>query len=135
MSPARELDALVAEKVLGMHVERIRPAWYHGGQEVLCFYQPLGTLMEYSLDADACNAMMFRNGVDERDGIAPPLPFYTGDIAAAWEVVAHMLGNSDQAAYLRFMGLWQQSGVAAPAEIAAERICRAALAAVAIPAP
>src|SRR5713226_5622656 len=96
MTSTRELDALVAEKVLGMHVERLRPAWYHGGQtEVLCFYRPLSPLMVYSLDADACNAMMFRNGVDESDGFAPPLPFYSDNIAAAWTVVEEL--NSEWA--------------------------------------
>lgn len=87
----RALDALVAEKVLGYHVERITPEW--AGREVTLFFRPGNPLVEYSMDGRSDNACMYRNGVDDKDGIAPPLPIYSEDIAAAWEVVEHLKSN------------------------------------------
>lgn len=81
----RELDILVAEKVLGMRIERIQTKWYN--HDILCFYEPSCDLMVYSYDENACNAMMYRNGVDERDGVAQPLPHYSLEMETAWEVV------------------------------------------------
>jgi hypothetical protein len=51
-----ELDAAIAEHVLGFHVERVTPDWYRG-REVLLFFSPGETLVSYSADANACNAM------------------------------------------------------------------------------
>ena len=81
----RALDAEVAETALGFRVERIRPAWY--GREVLCFYRPGSPEMAYSYDDNACNAMMFRNGVDDSAGYALPLPRYHDDTAEAFTVL------------------------------------------------
>jgi len=85
MEAGRELDARIAEHVLGMTVRRVTPDW-NRGREVTLFYLPGAALIEYSLDA-ALDAIMFRNGVDASDGMAQPLPAYSEDIAAAWEVV------------------------------------------------
>jgi hypothetical protein len=81
-----ELDAAIAEHVLGFHVERVTPDWYRG-REVLLFFSPGETLVSYSADANACNAMMYCNGRDASDGTAPPLPAFSTDMAAAWRVV------------------------------------------------
>ena len=83
----REIDKKIAEKVFGLEVRRIKPDWYR--YEVLCFYEPGYPLMVYSFDQNGCNARMYRNGIDERDGIASTLPFWSQDIADAWEVVEH----------------------------------------------
>lgn len=88
MVDPRELDPLIAEKVLGMHVERIKPDWYP--LEVMCFYREGSPLIVWSFDAASCNAMMFRNGVDASDGTAEPLPQFSDDIADAWRVVEYM---------------------------------------------
>lgn len=89
----REKDAVVAEKVMGFRVVTIKPKWYR--LPVQCFYEEDSPLIAYSLDANACNAMMYRNGEDDRDGTAPPLPHYTSD--ESWddlrEVVDGVMGS------------------------------------------
>lgn len=81
----RELDIAIAERVLGMRVERVTPSWY--GREVILFYHPDDPLIVYSYDTNACNAMMYRNGVDNTNGIAPPLPNYSQELELAWSEV------------------------------------------------
>lgn len=93
MEAGRELDELVAEQVMGLRVERIKPDWYP--VEVALFFRPGNPLVEYSLDERSCNARMFRNGVDEKDGTAPPLPFYSEEIEHAWEVMEKLRESGD----------------------------------------
>jgi hypothetical protein len=66
---------LIAEKVFGYQVEVVKPEWYKF--EVYLFKDVERDCYLYSLDENACNAMMYRNGVDARDGTLPPLPFYS----------------------------------------------------------
>lgn len=84
----REMDEAIAEHVMGWRVERITPEWY--GTEVVLFYETDYPLISYSSDARSCNACMYRNGKDDTDGIAPPLPSFSDDIAAAWLVAEAM---------------------------------------------
>lgn len=52
------------------------PNWYH--LPVLAFYDPENPpLMVFSFDANACNAMMYRNGKNEDAWYADPLPFFS----------------------------------------------------------
>jgi hypothetical protein len=69
-----------------MHVERKKPDWYP--LEVVLFFWPGEPLVGYSYDKNACNACIWRNGVNEKDGVAPPLPRYSSELGPAWEVVA-----------------------------------------------
>ena len=135
----RELDVLVAEKALGMRVERIRTNWYH--HEILCFFEPGCDLMVYSYDENACNAMMYRNGVDESAGVAAPLPYYSGEIEAAWEIVdalglmvcPSLTGNWGAGRFKGTMGLgdgakrYCEPGTWAESDTAPRAICLAAL--------
>jgi len=59
------------------------------------------------------------------------LPPYSSNIAQAWQVVEKMLDHPDQRVYLAFVNAWGQQGYVAPGPLAAERICRAALEALA----
>jgi hypothetical protein len=123
---SRDLDVAVAERVLGMHVERIKPAWYP--LEVTLFYWPNDPLITYSYDANACNAMMYRNGKDDTAGTAPPLPRYSGDLSAAWEVIAAMKRHPTWSQFdtaLVAANVWRLDS-----EEAATAICEVALKAV-----
>lgn len=90
----REKDAVVAEKVMGYRVIVIEPEWYR--LPVKCFYEDGCSLIQYTYDANACNAMMYRNGKDDSDGTAPPLPHYTSD--ESWddlrEVAEKVMGDA-----------------------------------------
>lgn len=127
MNEITALNLAVAEKVLGYRVVKAKPAWYPF--EVWCFYAPGDTTeewMAYSWDQNACNAMMFRNGKDDKAGTAPPLPGYVFDISAAWNVVAEIRERGLLEAFKAHLGdVWASSE-----EDAAVAICRAALAAV-----
>jgi hypothetical protein len=150
MNAGRELDALVAEKVMGWRVERLRPEWY-GGTEVLLFYEPGHALASYSYDERSCNACMYRNGADRTDGIAPPLPYFSCEIADAWAVVEKMRADGfvyeitdvphhPARQWAGFAHRWAAQSVGphdaleyagnATGDTVAEAICRAALAAV-----
>lgn len=151
VNAGRDLDTLVAEHVFGMTVKHLRPDWYHGGQsEVVCFYAPnYPDLIAYSWDANACNAMMCRNGRDPNDGTAPPLPFYSVELEPAWDVVEQMradnetwfrlearpAGEPPEFAGLEWMAVFtrQRRPVYASAPSAPEAICRAALKVIALP--
>jgi hypothetical protein len=131
----RDLDIAVARYVIGMHVERITPAWY--GREVTLFFRPGNPLVEYSYDEHSCNAMMFRNGVDPSDGTARPLPLYSEEMDDAWSL-RHWL--AERGVWLTLQSDWHmrqwnaaihrksefvaQSGFVDDAPLA---ICRAAL--------
>ena len=89
-----DLRLQVAEHVVGLHVERVKPDWYE--REVFCFYDPaFPQLVAYSWDANACNAMMFCNGKDASAGYAPPLPSYESEDSggAEYEVINAMIGR------------------------------------------
>lgn len=135
LQAGRELDALIAEKVFGMVVRRIKPDWYP--YEVTLFFHPAyPDEIVYSCDENASNAMMYRNGKDASDGAAPVLPNYSDDIASAWEVVEKMAQSYDF--YLRFVSAWTAEFItigggeidSADSETAPEAICLAALRAI-----
>jgi hypothetical protein len=54
-------------------------------------------------------------------------PAYSRDIAAAWQVVEHMLGINDQTQYLAFINELVRQGPIARAHVICPRICRCAL--------
>lgn len=129
----RELDALIAERVMGYTRETRKVDWYP--VEISVFYKDPSWL-EYSYDERSCNAMMFRNGVDASDGHAAVLPYYSASIESAWSVVEKMAGDwpdftlrhieEDQPEdgwYARFRST-QRPGYG---QTAPEAICRAAL--------
>jgi hypothetical protein len=102
-----EMDAEVARRVFGVN------AWtesdFHGPHQ----------------DAHTDQSEMFPTGW---------LPRFSDSITAAWLVVEKMLSDrTDQETYLRFVQVWYYDGAAAPGPVAAERICRAALAALEAP--
>ncbi len=70
MSPGRELDAVVAEKVMGLSV------------------RPIEVIGASGVHADVGTVDLPRRMPDGRMGVhAAPLPAYSTEIAAAWEVV------------------------------------------------
>lgn len=70
MKPGRELDALVAEKVMG---------WLKGKRTYISPYGP-----EHNYD--------FEQWINE-DEIEKELPAYSTNILAAWEVIEHLKDN------------------------------------------
>jgi len=87
--PDRELDALVSEKVMGLHI--YSHTWP-------CGYEPeCGCYEAASIGASREYAWHNENGpvfIDQDcDGDIPwlePVPFYSTDIATAWQVVEKM---------------------------------------------
>ena len=117
----RQLDIMIAEHVLGYVTRRIKPSWYK--YEVILFFEKDHPLVIYSFDENSCNAMMYANGVDEKDGTAQALPFYSTEIQDAWEVCVAMQGDYYFGTGLE--GLYSYSS-----EDAAREICVEALKAV-----
>lgn len=113
MKPGRELDALIAEKVMGL--KNIRLA-NDGRSDYLCYGKPDSIFLEGKI-----------------------VPAYSTDISAAWLVVEKMQDN-DWAFILDnmedFIGNWQahfekdKSGWSADSESAPHAICLAALKAI-----
>lgn len=91
LEAGRELDALAAEYIFDLRVDVIKPDWYD--REVMLFISHESGLVVYSYDSNGCNAMMYRNRLNEVDGVADPLPYFSEDIAAAWEVVERLLSD------------------------------------------
>ena len=93
--PLREVDCLLAQHVLNYEMQIVNPDWYP--HEVRCFIwrDSKSPLMAYSYDQNACNASMFANGKDEKDGYAQPLPRWSGEDSEGyeWEVVNAMLSR------------------------------------------
>lgn len=85
---ARPLDHLIAVHVFGLEAQTVQPTWYK--LPVTLYRYPGDSIWTYSYDDDACNACMHRNGVDDRDGTARPLPFWANEMEYAWEVVEQM---------------------------------------------
>ena len=79
MEAGREMDALVAEKVMGWKWDASNPL-----QHLL--FGPDG----------AIGAVIFYDGRANDGGIVQPLdcPYYSTDIATAWEVVERILDNA-----------------------------------------
>lgn len=112
-----DLNITVAEEVLGLRVVRTIPAGFR--REVILFYRPSDkSLIAYSCDTDACNAMMFRNGKDDGDGFAPPHPNYATDLEVAWTQVLPEIADLEQLGNLAIYSAPQ----------AARRICEVAIA-------
>jgi hypothetical protein len=84
----RELDVEVARDVLGCRVETIKPSWYP--YEVVLFFRADSPMIEYAWDINSCNALMHRNGVDDKDGTAPVLPSFSEEWEHAGIVIRHM---------------------------------------------
>lgn len=127
-TPDRVIDCAIAEHVLGFHVENIGRPILHGypyKADVLLFFAVGHPHVVYSYDDNSCNAMMYRNGVDDTDGTAPSLPSYCNELNEAWEIVAHMQTDPQFAnfySYIMGPGFWQLDSAAA-----ARAICLAAL--------
>lgn len=134
---SRQLDCDIAQNVLDYHAEWVKPSWY--AFPVLCFYRKGSPLIKYSYDENGCNAMMFRNGVDDSAGTAPPLPQYSENIEDAWEVVEKFHADDKQfVLWAVGKGRWvaqvmDEAGTGpiadCDADTAPEAICLAALAA------
>jgi hypothetical protein len=97
LKPGPELDALVAEQVMG---------WKH-------FPKPFGYPGTWE-----------RPDGSTEYGLLPP--HYSTDIKSAWEIVEKMLSTGDQTLYLAFVR-YLADGLVAPEHIACLRLCRAAL--------
>lgn len=85
---SREIDSLVATEIMGLTKKTIQPDWYP--HPVDLFFHPDGGFVVYSYDENACNAMMHRNGKDDSDGTAPPLPSFSTDVEYLGELLLSM---------------------------------------------
>ncbi len=78
----RWVDIAIAEHLLGLKVERkavrTTPGDHLYGYEVTFFIEPddspAAGMVRWTYDDGACNFIAWRNGRDESDGNAPPLP-------------------------------------------------------------
>lgn len=78
MNESRELDCLVAEKILGYRVQITKPDWYD--REVWLFFDDeFPGIIRYTWDSNACNARMNMDQKDPKKGAADPLPFYSSE--------------------------------------------------------
>ncbi len=116
MKPGRELDALIAEKILGCHPQRLKSDIRPGDDDFEC----------------SCCDLYFKHS----DHLEPSrLKAYSTDIAAAWEVVGevrkrgfevYILGNPEYPWQCRIWNGDQDMGLKR-AETPALAICLAAL--------
>ncbi|HKX33530.1 MAG TPA: hypothetical protein VJ302_37980 [Blastocatellia bacterium] len=74
---APEIDLLILEAVFDYQIHRIRPSWYL--YEVVLAINKQTGLIDYSYDENNCNARVYRNGIDESEGIAESIPRYSLD--------------------------------------------------------
>ena len=82
------INVRVAEKVFGLHVESVVKKDMGGNNiEVLLFFAPGRRFVEYSFDLNSCNWMMYRNGVDDKNGTAEPLPQYDDDLNWSFDML------------------------------------------------
>jgi hypothetical protein len=79
MTPGRELDALVAERVMGWRWLPVRFVW---DDEPLVYLLPPGGITE---DVNSTTS-----GAWDENRVWHSMPCYSTDIAAAWEVVEKM---------------------------------------------
>jgi hypothetical protein len=87
ISPGRKLDILIAHALFGYQMRLPNTPWYP--VQIIVFYADDGTMM-YSFDQRSCNAMMFKNGVDDRDGTVPALPMWCEDLTHTDTILAEM---------------------------------------------
>jgi hypothetical protein len=86
MKPGRELDALVAEKVFGWTYWRSKHGhWIIDTPDGRHFEPLFGKVRNY--DPETSERLPDPNWWD---GLSDELPYYSTDIAAAWEVVARL---------------------------------------------
>jgi hypothetical protein len=113
MPAGREMDALVAEKVLGWQWQQFKD------------YERL-----YILDSEMRRYGAMRQGGETE--YTSNLREYSKDMGAAWEVVDQMLFQSHQGIYLRFKNhlAYLTGNQLFPSWVTSVRICRAALLAV-----
>lgn len=115
MEPGRELDALVAEKVMGLRVE-----W---GQDTPCpDCDEVGRYCGGRAWCSPCRAWYYSAYKD-----------YSTDIAAAWEVVERLVAGGERHFVVEKAGAWLvrfREGDWLPGETAPHAICLAALRAV-----
>ena len=120
MPTGRELDALVAEKVMGLERREWKP-----------YAAPEGW---FPKDAPSCNWRDENDRFHDPEGYESHLPLYSFDIAAAWEVVgssACEYGHKFSLEYEHDVWYACVSGMyEAQADTAPLAICRAALKAV-----
>lgn len=123
-----ELDVAAARRLY--HVEKLHPAWCDW--DVLGFFQVGWPHMIYSWDDHACEAIMYANGIDGTDGAAKPLPFFSTDMGACWEVIReiHERGGTlitSSSAKLAMASITppEGEGVVANTETLTEAICTA----------
>jgi len=119
MKPGRELDALVAEKVMG---------WVE--------FSPIDPTIDFGVHGK----YRWNYAKDPKDGKQKPIPWYSEDIAAAWEVVEKMLerggceigcyGSKNGAKWFEVNVITMNGEVTVTAQTPAEAICKAALLAV-----
>lgn len=86
----RWVDVAIAEYLLGLKVERRRPKTSADRlypYEVTFFMEPDSGLVQWTYDDNACNFMAYRNGRDESDGIAKPLPLFVSGLSDSSEVL------------------------------------------------
>jgi hypothetical protein len=90
MKPGRELDALVAEKVMGWSRKTITVAkQYHGQNE----WDPPQTV-SWGSDAIVQGNKVYTFDRDDQPTNAEEMPKYSTDIAAAWEVAEKLHKDS-----------------------------------------
>lgn len=88
MKPGRELDALIAEKVMGYKVFR----W---GDSDSLFVAPNKAAFDY-----ACNGDTLTCYVDSERGFCFTMSNYSTKIEDAWQVIEHLITNSSWEFYL-----------------------------------
>lgn len=120
MNAGRELDALVAEKVMGLTPKPVTVIDGRGTRS------DIGTTRDYTLP----------DGRPARE--AKQIPAYSTDIAAAWTIVDTLRDSKDDVLRVRFsheIGLVFAWAERYRAEHVAAAICRAALAAKGVEVP
>lgn len=90
-SAIEQLNLFIAEHVIGLRVVVVQPSWYD--RPVFTFFETGYPLMVYAWDTNACNAQMFRNGVDASDGHTECLPNWVGEETEGyeWAIVSAMI--------------------------------------------
>src|SRR5712671_2186430 len=91
--PIREIDCLLAQHVLNYEMRIVKPDWYPFEVRTFFWRESKLPLMGYSYDQNSCNASMFANGVDTKDGYAQCLPDWSGEDSEGyeWEIVDAMI--------------------------------------------
>ena len=126
----KELDALIAEKVMGM-------VWWNRGDGYYALLSPDDTAVPYYWTQE-------KPEVVTDDILTEPLPLYSSEIAAAWEVVERLydehwivgigsLAENPRGWRCELCNMWPDDFERAPTDIEANgdtaplAICRAAL--------